>query len=204
VTDGLNLAAAGLATNEKGFIDVDAQRKTSVAGIYAIGDITGGPLLAHKAMKEGVVAAEVIAGDRASAFDPVAIPNCVYTDPEVATVGLSEEEAKAAGYDVKIGKFPLIASGRARTMNETDGLIKLVGDGKTDALLGMHIVAPQAESLIGEGVIALEMGATVEDIGLSIHPHPTLTESIMDAAEAMHGKAIHIPNPKPAKQPAAV
>jgi dihydrolipoamide dehydrogenase len=204
VTDTLNLAAAGLAVNEKGFIDVDAQRKTPVAGIYAIGDITGGPLLAHKAMKEGVVAAEVIAGDRASAFDPVAIPNCVYTDPEVATVGLSEEEAKAAGYTIKVGKFPLMASGRARTMNETDGLIKLIGDAKTDALLGMHIVAPQAESLIGEGVIALEMGATVEDIGLSIHPHPTLTESIMDAAEAMHGKAIHIPNPKPAKQPAAV
>jgi dihydrolipoamide dehydrogenase len=204
VTDGLNLEAAGLKTNEKGFIDVDAQRKTLVDGIYAIGDITGGPLLAHKAMKEGVVAAEVIAGDRASAFDPVAIPNCVYTDPEVATVGLSEEEAKAAGYTIKVGKFPLIASGRARTMNETDGLIKLIGDAKTDALLGMHIVAPQAESLIGEGVIALEMGATVEDIGLSIHPHPTLTESIMDAAEAMHGKAIHIPNPKPAKQPAAV
>ena len=204
VTDTLNLEAAGLKVNEKGFIDVDAQRKTPVAGIYAIGDITGGPLLAHKAMKEGVVAAEVIAGDRASAFDPVAIPNCVYTDPEVATVGLSEEEAKAAGYTIKIGKFPLMASGRARTMNETDGLIKLIGDAKTDLLLGMHIVAPQAESLIGEGLIALEMGATIEDIGLSIHPHPTLTESIMDAAEAMHGKAIHIPNPKPAKQPAAV
>ena len=204
VTDSLDLEKAGLKVNDKGFIDVDAQRKTSVDGIYAIGDITGGPLLAHKAMKEGVVAAEVIAGDRASAFDPVAIPNCVYTDPEVATVGLSEEEAKAAGYTIKIGKFPLMASGRARTMNETDGLIKLIGDAKTDLLLGMHIVAPQAESLIGEGLIALEMGATVEDIGLSIHPHPTLTESIMDAAEAMHGKAIHIPNPKPAKQPAAV
>jgi dihydrolipoamide dehydrogenase len=134
VTDTLNLAAAGLAVNDKGFIDVDAQRKTKVDGIYAIGDITGGPLLAHKAMKEGVVAAEVIAGDKASAFDPVAIPNCVYTDPEVATVGLSEEEAKAAGYEVKIGKFPLIASGRARTMNETDGLIKLIGDAKTDLL----------------------------------------------------------------------
>ena len=204
VIDGLNLDAAGLKVNDKGFIDVDAQRKTSVPGIYAIGDITGGPLLAHKAMKEGVVAAEVIAGDKASAFDPVAIPNCVYTDPEVATVGLSEEEAKAQGYDVKVGKFPLLASGRARTMNETDGMIKLVADGKTDLLLGMHIVAPQAESLIGEGVIALEMGSTIEDIGLSVHPHPTLTESIMDAAEVIHGKAIHIPNPKPAKQPAAV
>jgi dihydrolipoamide dehydrogenase len=202
VTDNLNLAAAGLATTERGFIDVDAQRRTKVDGIFAIGDVTGAPLLAHKAMKEGVVAAEVIAGDRSSAYDPVAVPNCVYTDPEVATVGLSEEEAKAAGYEVRLGKFPLLASGRARTMNESDGLIKLVGDAKTDALLGMHIIAPQAESLIGEGVIALEMGATLEDIGLSIHPHPTLTESIMDAAEAAHGKAIHIVNPKP-KAPVA-
>jgi dihydrolipoamide dehydrogenase len=151
-----------------------------------------------------VVAAEVIAGNRSSAFDPVAIPNCVYTDPEVATAGLSEEEAKAAGYEVRIGKFPLAASGRARTMNETDGLIKLVADAKTDLLLGMHIVAPQAESLIGEGVIALEMGATLEDIGLSIHPHPTLTECIMDAAEAAHGKAIHVVNPKAKPKPALV
>jgi dihydrolipoamide dehydrogenase len=204
VTDTLDLAAAGLQTTPQGFLEVDAQRRTKVDGIWAIGDVTGAPLLAHKAMKEGVVAAEVIAGDRASAFDPVAIPNCVYTDPEVATIGLSEEEAKAAGYEVRVGKMSLIASGRARTMNETDGLIKLVGDAKTDLLLGMHIVAPQAESLIGEGVIALEMGATIEDIGLSIHPHPTLTESIMDTAEFMHGKAIHIVNAKPSKQPAAV
>ena len=204
VTDGLNLQAAGLAANEKGFIDVDAQRRTKVQNIFAIGDITGAPMLAHKGMKEGVVAAEVIAGDKSAAFDPVAIPNCVYTDPEVATVGLSEEEAKAGGYEVRIGKFPLAASGRARTMNETDGLIKLVGDAKTDLLLGMHIVAPQAESLIGEGVIALEMGATLEDIGLSIHPHPTLTEGIMDAAEAAHGKAIHIVNPKPKAAPQPV
>jgi dihydrolipoamide dehydrogenase len=197
VTDTLNLAAAGLATDDKGFIYIDAQCRTKVPHIFAIGDVTGQPLLAHRAMKQGVVAAEVISGDKSAAFDPVAVPNCVYTDPEVATVGMSEEEAKAKGYEVRIGKFPLAASGRARTMNETDGLIKLVGDAKSDALLGMHIVAPQAESLIGEGVIALEMGATLEDIGLSIHPHPTLTESIMDAAEAAHGKAIHILNPKP-------
>jgi dihydrolipoamide dehydrogenase len=197
VTDSLNLSAAGLSVDDKGFIAVDAQCRTKVPNIFAIGDVTGQPLLAHRAMKQGVVAAEVISGDRSSAFDPVAIPNCVYTDPEVATVGLSEEEAKTQGYDVRIGKFPLAASGRARTMNETDGLVKLVGDAKTDVLLGMHIVAPQAESLIGEGVIALEMGATLEDIGLSVHPHPTLTESIMDAAEAAHGKAIHIVNPKP-------
>ncbi len=197
VTDALNLAAAGLAVDEKGFLAVDARMRTKVSHIYAIGDVTGQPLLAHRAMKQGVVAAEVIGGDTSAAFDPIAIPNCVYTDPEVATVGLSEEEAKAKGYEVRIGKFPLAASGRARTMNESDGIIKLVGDAKTDLLLGMHIVAPQAESLIGEGVIALEMGATLEDIGLSIHPHPTLTEGIMDAAEAAHGKAIHIVNPKP-------
>ncbi len=197
VVDGLNLKAAGLATDDKGFIAVDQQLRTKVSNVFAVGDVTGAPLLAHRAMKQGVVAAEVISGSRSAAFDPVAIPNCVYTDPEVATVGLSEEDAKSKGYEVRIGKFPLAASGRARTMNETDGLIKLVGDAKTDALLGMHVVAPQAESLIGEGVIALEMGATLEDIGLSVHPHPTLTEGIMDAAEAAHGKAIHVINPKP-------
>jgi dihydrolipoamide dehydrogenase len=196
VTDNLNLAAAGLSVDDKGFVAVDAQLRTKVPNIYAIGDVTGQPLLAHRAMKQGVIAAEAIAGDKSAAFDPIAVPNCVYTDPEVATVGLSEEEAKAKGYEVRIGKFPLAASGRARTMNESDGVIKLVGDAKSDLLLGMHIVAPQAESLIGEGVIALEMGATLEDIGLSIHPHPTLTEGIMDAAEAAHGKAIHIVNPK--------
>ncbi len=203
VTDNLNLQGANLAPDDKGFIAVDQQMRTKTPNVFAIGDVTGQPLLAHRAMKQGVVAAEVIAGDKSAAFDPVAVPNCVYTDPEVATVGLSEEEAKAKGYEVRIGKFPLAASGRARTMNETDGLIKLVGDAKSDLLLGMHIVAPQAESLIGEGVIALEMGATLEDIGLSIHPHPTLTESIMDAAEAAHGKAIHIVNPKPKAAAAA-
>jgi dihydrolipoamide dehydrogenase len=197
VTDNLNLAAAGLATDDKGFLAVDAQLRTKAPTVFAIGDVTGAPLLAHRAMKQGVIAAEVIGGDASAAFDPIAVPNCVYTDPEVATVGLSEEEAKAKGYEVRVGKFPLAASGRARTMNESDGILKLVGDAKSDLLLGMHIVAPQAESLIGEGVIALEMGATLEDIALSIHPHPTLTEGIMDAAEAAHGKAIHIVNPKP-------
>lgn len=197
VTDTLNLKAAGLQVDERGFIPTDPQQRTKVPSIFAIGDVTGAPLLAHRAMKQGVIAAEVISGDKSAAFDPVAVPNCVYTDPEVATVGLSEEEAKAAGHEVRIGKFPLGASGRARTMNESEGLIKLVGDAKSDLLLGMHIVAPQAESMIGEGVIALEMGATLEDIGLSVHPHPTLTEGIMDAAEASHGKAIHIINPKP-------
>jgi dihydrolipoamide dehydrogenase len=203
VTDGLNLAAAGLGADERGFITTDQQQRTKVPNVFAVGDVTGAPLLAHRAMKQGVIAAEVISGDKSAAFDPVAVPNCVYTDPEVATVGLSEEEAKAAGYEVRIGKFPLAASGRGRTMNETEGLIKLIADAKSDLLLGMHIVAPQAESLIGEGVIALEMGATMEDIGLSVHPHPTFTEGLMDAAEAGHGRAIHVINPKP-KTPAKV
>lgn len=202
VTDNLGLQAAGISTDDRGFISTDRQQRTSVPNIFAIGDVTGAPLLAHRAMKQGVVAAEVINGDKSAAFDPVAVRNCIYTDPEVATAGLSEEEAKAAGHEVRIGKFPLVASGRGRTMNETDGLIKLVGDAKSDLLLGMHIVAPQAESLIGEGLIALEMGATLEDIGLSVHPHPTFTEGIMDAAEAAHSKAIHILNPKP-KTPVA-
>jgi dihydrolipoamide dehydrogenase len=197
VTDNLGLKAAGIETDGRGFIAVDRQQRTAASNIFAIGDVTGPPLLAHRAMKQGVVAAEVISGDRSAAFDPVAVPNCIYTDPEVASVGLSEEEAKAAGHELRIGKFPLAASGRARTMNETEGLIKLVADARTDLLLGMHIVAPQAESMIGEGVIALEMGATLEDVGLSVHPHPTLTEGIMDAAESAHGKAIHILNPKP-------
>jgi dihydrolipoamide dehydrogenase len=178
---------------ELGFINVDEKRMTNVAGVYAIGDCAGGPLLAHKAMKEGVVAAEVIAG-QAAAYDPMAVPNCVYTDPQVATAGLSEEQAKAAGYEITIGKFRLAALGRARTIGLSDGLVKIVGDKKTDLVLGVHAVSPMAEAMIGEAVIAIEMGATVEDIGLSIHAHPTFGESIMEAAEALHGKAIHIAN----------
>ena len=126
VTDKLNLKAAGLDVDERGFIAVDRQQRTKVRNVFAIGDVTGQPLLAHRAMKQGVIAAEVINGDRSAAFDPVAVPNCIYTDPEVATVGLSEEEAKGGGYEVRVGKFPLAASGRARTMNESDGMIKLV------------------------------------------------------------------------------
>ncbi|MBV9699937.1 MAG: dihydrolipoyl dehydrogenase, partial [Candidatus Eremiobacteraeota bacterium] len=142
VTDNLGLDKAGLITDDRGFIATDVQQRTKVPNVFAIGDVTGMPLLAHRAMKQGVVAAEVISGDKSAAFDPVAVPNCIYTDPEVATVGLSEEEAKAAGHEVRIGKFPLAASGRARTMNEGEGLIKLVGDAKSDQLLGMHVVAP--------------------------------------------------------------
>jgi dihydrolipoamide dehydrogenase len=191
-TSGIGLEKIG-AKLERGFVAVDAQRRTNVPHLYAIGDCAGAPLLAHKAMREGVVAAEVIAG-QASAYDPMAVPNCVYTDPELATAGLSEEQAKAAGYDVAVGRFRLAALGRARTVGMTDGMVKIVGDKKTDFVLGVHIISPQAESMIAEAVLAIEMGATVEDIGLTIHPHPTFSEPIMEAAEFMHGRAIHIVN----------
>lgn len=186
----------GLAM-DRGFIKVDEERRTSVAGVFAIGDCTGAPLLAHKAMKEGVIAAEVMAGMK-SAYDPMAMPNCVYTDPQVASVGLSEDQAKAAGYEISIGKFRLSALGRARTVGISEGMVKIVGDKKTDLVLGVHIVSPTAESMIAEAVIAIEMGATVEDLGLSVHPHPTFAESIMEAAELLHGRAIHMVN-TPAK-----
>jgi dihydrolipoamide dehydrogenase len=190
-----DLDKLGLAM-DRGFIKVDEQRRTSVPGVFAIGDCSGPPLLAHKAMKEGVVAAEVIAGMK-SAYDPMAMPNCVYTDPQVATAGLSEEQAKAAGYDISIGKFRLAALGRARTVGISEGMVKIVGDKKTDLVLGVHIISPTAESMIGEAVIAIEMGATVEDIGLSVHPHPTFAEPIMEAAEFLHGRAIHVVNTPP-------
>lgn len=196
-TSNLGLEKVGVKL-DRGFIKVDEQRRTNVPTIFAVGDCAGAPLLAHKAMKEGVVAAEVIAG-MASAYDPMAVPNCVYTDPQLATAGLSEEQAKAAGYEVSVGRFRLAALGRARTVNITDGMVKIVGDKKTDLVLGIHIVSPTAESMVAEAVLAIEMGATVEDIGLTIHPHPTFSEPIMEAAEALHGRAIHIANtPGPA------
>jgi dihydrolipoamide dehydrogenase len=192
-TDGLEAGAAGVKLDEKGFVKVDAQRRTSNPKVYAIGDVVGNPMVAHKAMKEGIVAAEVIAGHK-SAFDVLAIPNCVYTEPQVATVGLSEEEARKQGHDVRVGKFPLAASGRATTMGEPEGVVKVVGEAKTDRLLGLHIVGPAASDLVAEGALAIEMGATVEDVGLTVHPHPTLSESVMEAAENLHQRAIHIAN----------
>lgn len=192
-TEGLGLEVVGVSLTENGFIQVDEQRRTSIPQIYAIGDITGPPLLAHKAMREGVVAAESIAGSP-STFEPKAIPNCVFTQPEVATVGLSEEEAKNRGYEVAVGKFPLAASGKALVLGDTGGLAKVVADRKTDLLLGLHLLSPEASSLIGEGVLAIEAGASAEDLALAIHPHPTLSETIMESAANLHGKAIHIPN----------
>ncbi|HLF23141.1 MAG TPA: dihydrolipoyl dehydrogenase, partial [Burkholderiales bacterium] len=177
----------------KGFVPVNEKRQSSARHIYAIGDVTGAPMLAHKASHEGIVASESIAG-KPAAWDKRAVPGVVFTDPEIATAGLTEIEAKAKGFDVRIGRFPFAASGRALTMRESDGFVKIVADAKTDAILGVHIVGPDASDLISEAALALEMGARVEDLAATVHPHPTLPEAIMEAAEALHGKAIHIPN----------
>jgi dihydrolipoamide dehydrogenase len=189
-TRGLNLEQAGLETNDRGFVEVDAQRRTKVPHLYAIGDVAGEPLLAHKASKEGIVAAEAIAGEPV-AYDYRAVPAVIFTDPEIAYVGLDEEQAQAQGYEVAVGKFPFAASGRALAMAHTDGFVKVIGDRKSGALLGVQIVGAEASDLISEACLALEMGARMEDIGYTMHPHPTLGEAIMEAAEAALGRAVH-------------
>lgn len=190
--DQTNLKAAGIAVDERGFVKVDAQRRTNVPHIFAIGDIAGQPMLAHKASHEGVLVAEVIAGQN-RVYDAKTVPAVVFTDPEIASAGMTEAEAKAKGYtDLLIGKFPFAANGRAVSMMETDGFVKMIADKKTHVLLGVHIVGPEASNLISEAVLAIEMGARIEDLALSIHPHPTLGETMMEAAEATLGHAIHI------------
>ncbi|WP_337870835.1 dihydrolipoyl dehydrogenase [Meiothermus sp.] len=189
---GLGLEAIGVKVDERGYVPTNEKMETNIQGIYAIGDVTRQPLLAHKAMKEGLIAAENAAGG--NAVMDYQIPNVVYTSPEWAAVGLTEEEATKAGYKVKVGKFPLSASGRAMTLEATEGLIKLIGDAETDLLLGGHIVGPNASDMIAEIALALEMGATVTDVGLTVHAHPTLSEGIMEAAEHLHRQAIHIAN----------
>ncbi|CAM4446348.1 dihydrolipoyl dehydrogenase [Deinococcus marmoris] len=192
-TDGLNVQAAGVHVTERGFIPADTRQHSNVPHIYSVGDVAGNPMLAHKAMKEGLVAAEVIAG-KPSEQDAVAIPGVVYTSPELAWVGLTEAEAKEKGYEVKTGIFPLSASGRAMTLQATDGFVKMVVEKDTDLLLGVHIVGPHASDLLGEAGLALEMAATASDIALTIHAHPTLGEAVLEAAEAVHKQAIHIMN----------
>lgn len=191
-SDQMNLKGIGLAIDERGFIRVDAQRRTNLSHIFAIGDIAGQPMLAHKASHEGVLVAEVIAGQN-RAYDVKTVPAVIFTDPEIASAGWTEEECKAKGHsELKIGKFPFAANGRAVSMRETEGFVKIIADAKTHLVLGVHIVGPEASNLISEAVLAIEMGATLEDLALSIHPHPTLGETMMEAAEAALGHAIHI------------
>ncbi|GMV99925.1 MAG: dihydrolipoyl dehydrogenase [Candidatus Hydrogenedentota bacterium] len=193
-SSGLGLANTTVEVDEKGFIKVDEQRRTTDASVFAIGDVCGEPMLAHKASHEGRVAAEVIAGTNV-AFEPSAIPAVVFTDPELAWCGVTESEAKKKGLPIKVSRFPWGASGRATTLNRSDGLTKLITDAQTGQLLGMGVVGPGAGELIAEGVLAIEMGATATDIGLSIHPHPTLSETVMETADMIFGHATHIYRP---------
>ncbi|MCU7904269.1 MAG: dihydrolipoyl dehydrogenase [Candidatus Thiodiazotropha sp. (ex Epidulcina cf. delphinae)] len=194
----INAEAAGVAVDERGFIPVDRQMRTNVPNIYAIGDVVGQPMLAHKATHEAKVAAEVIAGLPAG-FDPMAIPSVAYTDPEVAWMGLTETVAKAQGIEYEKGVFPWAASGRALGIGRDEGMTKLLFDPKTKRILGAGIVGPNAGELIGETVLALEMGADAEDIGLTIHPHPTLNETICFAAEMAEGSITDLLPPKKRK-----
>ena len=190
---GVGLEEIGVEIDQRGFVKTNEFCETNVKGVYAIGDVSGQPMLAHKASKEGEVAAEVIAGHHA-AKDWVTVPGIIFTDPEIATAGLTEEQAKAEGYSIKAGKFPFAALGRAVSIGETDGFVKVVTDTKSGRILGIHIVGPSASDLISEAVLALETVTTAEDMAMSIHPHPTLGEALMEAAAASLGHAIHIVN----------
>jgi dihydrolipoamide dehydrogenase len=194
-TEGLGLAAIGLEPNEHGFLTVDARMQTQVAHVYAVGDVAGQPMLAHKGSKEGLVAAAVIAG-QAEEYDAKCVPAVIFTSPEMASVGLTEAQAAETGRETKTGSFPFAASGRAMSLMETDGFVKIVADAETDEVLGVHMVGPEVTELIAEAALAIEMGATAEDIARTIHAHPTLPEAMMEAAEAVHGAAIHIFQPK--------
>jgi dihydrolipoamide dehydrogenase len=188
--EDLGLENTKVARDEKGFIKVDANQRTADESIYAIGDIAGGILLAHKASREARIAVEAIHGDP-GAMTNFTIPAVVFTDPEVAWCGLTEAEAKARGVEIEVAKFPWGASGRALTYDRPDGLTKLIIDSKTERVLGVGIVGHGAGELIAEGVVAVEMGATVRDLAMCVHPHPTLSETIMEAAEVFFGQATH-------------
>jgi dihydrolipoamide dehydrogenase len=190
-TAGLGLEAAGVAVDERGRVKTDAHFATNVPGVFAIGDVIVGPMLAHKAEDEGVALAERIAG-QAGHVNYDAIPSVVYTWPEVAAVGKSEEELKAAGVEYKVGKFPFTANGRARAMGDTDGFVKILSDKTTDRLLGAHILGPDAGTLIAELTTAIEFGASAEDVARICHAHPTLSEAVKEAALAADGRALHI------------
>ena len=189
--EGLGLAEVGVALDDKGRIATDHAFRTSVPGIYAIGDAIAGPMLAHKAEDEGVAVAEILAGQKPHVnYD--AIPNVVYTWPEIAAVGATEEQLKAAGVAYRAGRFPFTANGRARAMNMTDGFVKILADASSDRVLGVHIVGPNAGDLIAELALAMEFGATSEDIARTCHAHPTLNETVKEAALAVDGRPIHI------------
>jgi dihydrolipoamide dehydrogenase len=192
-TEDVGLDAAGVKTTEKGgFIEVDEWMRTNVDGVYAVGDCAGGALLAHKASHEGIVCVEKIAGEAHGSVDYDNIPNCTYCHPEVASVGLTEEQAKEAGYDIQVGKFPWVGNGRALAHGDTDGFIKVIRDKKYSEVLGAHIIGPHATELIAEFVVGRHLETTAEEMEKAIHPHPTLSEAVAEAALASLGRPIHI------------
>ncbi len=201
-SQGIGLENTKVTLDDKGFVQIDASQKTSDPAILAIGDVVGGAMLAHKASAEGRVAVEILAGENAR-FDHRAIPAVVFTDPEIAWAGITETEAGEKSVPIKIAKFPWGASGRAQTLGRSDGLTKLILDPETERILGVGIAGPGAGELIGEGVLAIEMGAVAKDLASSIHPHPTLSETLMEAAEVFYGNSIHLHQKKPgsAKKP---
>jgi dihydrolipoamide dehydrogenase len=189
-TDGLNLQGVGVELDERKRVVVDEHFRTNIPGIYAIGDLIDGPMLAHKAEEEGIAVAEIIVG-KPGHVNRAAIPNVVYTHPELAMVGMTEDECKEAGHEVAVGKYFYKGNGRAKTMAESDGLVKVVADAKTDRILGVHILGANASELIAEMVAAVEFSASAEDIGRMVHAHPTLSEMIKEASLAVHNEAIH-------------
>jgi dihydrolipoamide dehydrogenase len=191
-TDGLGLAEVGVAFEERtGRVPVNKDYQTNVPGVYAIGDLVAGPMLAHKAEEEGVVFAERLTGKK-SHLNYDAIPNVIYTWPEVASVGLTEEQVRGSGRDYRVGKFPFAANGRARCLDETEGLVKMIADARTDRLLGVHIIGPRASELIAEAVALIEYAGSAEDLARICHAHPTLSEAVREAALAVDGRAIHV------------
>lgn len=198
-TKDLGLETTRVQTDERGHVLTDEQCRTAEPNIYAVGDAATGPMLAHKASREGKVAAEAIAaaaGGSTAAFDNRAIPAVVFTDPQIAWTGLTEREAQEQGISVNVGRFPLSALGRARTLGRTDGLVKVIADPQTRAILGVGIVGPLAGELIAEGTLAVEMGATLDDLMVTIHPHPTLSEALLEAAEVAAGEPVHVNPPR--------
>jgi dihydrolipoamide dehydrogenase len=189
----LGLEALGVQIDPRGFVQTNALCQTNVPGIFAVGDVSGPPMLAHKATKEGEVCAEIIAGHKAGK-DWTSIPGIIFTDPEIATAGMSEAEAGAQGHKLKVGKFPFSALGRAMSIRETEGFVKVITDATTKRVLGVTVVGPSASDLISEAMLAVEMAASAEDVAMTVHPHPTLGEAMMEAAAAALGQAIHIPN----------
>ncbi len=189
--EGLGLDAAGVALDERGRVVVDAHFATNVPGIYAIGDVIAGPMLAHKAEEEGVAVAEILAG-QAGHVNYGVIPGVVYTWPEVASVGETEEQLRARGQEYRVGKFPFTANGRARAMGDTDGFVKILADKATDRVLGAHIIGPDAGTLIAELALAMEFGASAEDVARTCHAHPSLNEAVKEAALAVEGRALHV------------